>query len=69
MKTLPLGGTDKVAIVDDEDYPLLSRYSWHLDHKGYVKTSAFGTTVKLHRFILNAPKKKKKKKKRTSRPH
>jgi hypothetical protein len=53
---IALANTGKVAVVDDEDYPLLSRYAWSLDHKGYVKTSAFGTTVKLHRMVLNAPK-------------
>lgn len=56
MKFLKIANSDKRAIVDDEDYPILNRYSWSLDHKGYVKTSAFGTTVKLHRMILNAPK-------------
>jgi hypothetical protein len=44
------------AMVDREDYPILSRYKWHLDRKGYVKSSVFGTTVKLHRMILNCPK-------------
>jgi hypothetical protein len=53
---IALANTDKVVVVDDEDYPLLSRYAWSLDHKGYAKTSAFGTTVKIHRMILNAPK-------------
>jgi hypothetical protein len=56
MKLLALANSIYNAIVDDEDYSLLSRYAWSLDHKGYVKTSAFGTTVKLHRMILNAPK-------------
>jgi hypothetical protein len=56
MKLIALANHLYVALVDDEDYPLLSRYAWSLDRKGYVKTSAFGTTVKLHRMILNAPK-------------
>lgn len=56
MKLLALANAIACAYVDDEDYPLLSRYAWSLDHKGYAKTSAFGTTVKLHRMILNAPK-------------
>lgn len=56
MKELNIYGTNKKALVDDEDYPLLSRYKWHFDHKEYVKSSIFNTTVKLHRMIMAAPK-------------
>ena len=42
--------------VDSEDYPILSRYSWHLDAKGYVVTNFCGTTVRIHRLILNPSK-------------
>lgn len=55
-RELHLAGTDRVALVDEEDYPLLSRYKWSLDAKGYVKTSLVNTTVRLHRLILNPGK-------------
>jgi hypothetical protein len=44
------------TFVDDEDFPLLNRYTWRIDPKGYVVTSLYGTTVRIHRFILNPPK-------------
>lgn len=58
MLILAIVNSDSKCMVDDEDYAILSRYSWSLDRKGYAKTSAFGTTIKMHRFLLNAPKNK-----------
>ena len=47
-----------VAYVDDEDYPLLSRYKWRVN-KGkwgiYAQANVDGMEVVLHRFILGAP--------------
>lgn len=31
-KWLPLSGSDKLITIDDEDYPVLSRLVWYLDH-------------------------------------
>jgi hypothetical protein len=56
MQPIYMSNSIYPAFVDDEDFPLLNRYTWHVDPKGYVVTSLFGTTVRLHRFILNAPK-------------
>lgn len=43
-----------VAIVDDDDYPLLSRYTWYENEKGYAITHVNGKHLTLmHRFILN----------------
>lgn len=55
-RVLLLSNTDKTARVDDEDWPLISRYTWRMDPKGYVVTNSFGTTLRIHRLILN-PKK------------
>jgi hypothetical protein len=56
MKILALGNSAETALVDEEDFPILSRYSWRIDPKGYVVTGMCGTTVRLHRFILNPNK-------------
>lgn len=56
-KELILTGGE-VALVDDEDYPLLSRHKWQLSHDdGYAVTTVqtrFGknNTFYLHRFII-----------------
>lgn len=53
MRILSLANTDKIALVDDEDYAILSRYPWHLNVKGYAITTIANTTMSMHRFILN----------------
>ena len=53
------------AMVDDEDYERVMQYKWHVwisPHTVYAKYSAYpfghkrAITVRLHRFIMNAPK-------------
>lgn len=49
------------AIVDDEDFELVSKLHWHRDSKDYaVHTTSrkLGkqTKIRLHRFLLQAPK-------------
>jgi hypothetical protein len=47
-----------VAVVDDEDYALVSQYSWCLHSKGYAIARVPGMGTKLvymHRLILAAP--------------
>jgi hypothetical protein len=56
MKKIKLSNADDYTLVDDEDYPILSRYTWRKDPKGYAVTGFMGTTIRLHRFILNPPK-------------
>ena len=56
MKTLPLQD-NRVAIIDDEDYERLSKYSWRVNNKGYVYRTehsvAGKTKIKcLHHEIL-----------------
>ena len=46
---------NKTAIIDDEDYPLVSQYKWYASrgrNTWYAQTSIKGTTVLMHRLIL-----------------
>ena len=48
----------KFAVVDAEDYPRLSRYTWFAegtDKNCYAVRKAGGRTLKMHREIMNAP--------------
>lgn len=57
MKEIPLT-QGKVALIDDEDFELVSQYKWHA-HKNknvfYARSSMDGENILLHRFILNTP--------------
>lgn len=53
MKLIDVKGSDRPAIVDDEDYEIFSRYSWSLDNRGYVQGM---TSKRMHQAIMNAPK-------------
>ena len=59
MKTLQLP-KGLFTIVDDEDFERASKFSWHLNDKGYVvRDSKRGGSREfqyLSRFIMNAPK-------------
>ncbi len=49
----------KVAIIDDEDYPLISQYKWRVfKHRNtyYACTTLRRKTILMHRVILNAQK-------------
>jgi hypothetical protein len=60
MKTIPLT-KGYVAIVDDEDYALVSKFKWHTFNNNGRGTYAIAnmevdgkmTTVRMHRFITN----------------
>lgn len=60
MAEITVFGSNQPALVDDEDYPLLNRFKWSLDGKGYAKTNFhIGTvshTVKMHRLVVAATK-------------
>jgi hypothetical protein len=60
MAEIEVSGSRVAALVDDEDYPLLSRYKWSLDGKGYAKTNfhigSVNHTIKMHRLITAATK-------------
>lgn len=42
------------VIIDDEDYELVSQYSWWIDEKGYARGNVNGKKVRMHRLIINA---------------
>ena len=50
--TLKCGAT---VLVDDEDVQLLHRWTWKLNHKGYVVAFIGNKMVRLHRLIVDAP--------------
>lgn len=53
--------TEQICLVDDEDYPSLVQYSWHIVGDGYVarcarrKDGEQTARVYMHRQILNPP--------------
>jgi hypothetical protein len=45
------------AHVDDEDYPLLSRFNWYLSSSGYARTCFLGKFFHMHQMIMgHAPR-------------
>ena len=56
MREIPLASGKGVAIVDEEWYPVLSQYKWHLTTKGYVERSVKpGHGVMMHRVVNMTP--------------
>lgn len=57
---IPLGNSEKVALISPEDYERVSQYNWSLSSQGYVVRNNYfdgkNHTQKLHRFIVNAQK-------------
>ena len=64
MKKVRLGGKNYVdqplkpryTLIDDEDYEEVSKYFWHRDAQGYVVSAISFKNIRLHRFIMDAPK-------------
>lgn len=56
MKEITLCNQKGVALVDDEDFEYLSKFTWYAHTTGYVTTSIKGKTILMHRFIMQ-PKK------------
>lgn len=55
MKTIPLSGENgagKYALVDNEDYPILSRVTWCLAEHGYPRTQK---SLYMHSLIMGFP--------------
>lgn len=42
--------------IDDEDLERVMQHSWLLDSNGYISTTVKCKTIRLHRFLMNAPK-------------
>lgn len=43
------------ALVDDEDYETLSKYTWSLNRNNYAISTIKGITTSMHRLIMNPP--------------
>jgi len=58
MKEIPLT-QGKVAIVDDEDFELLSQWKWHYSSAGYatraIQANGKKRFILMHRLIMNTP--------------
>ena len=56
MKEIKLANGKGVVIVDDEWFPLLSQWKWHLTCKGYAERSVRpGYGVMMHRIVNMTP--------------
>lgn len=56
MRKIPLGNSKKVALIDDEDFPIVSKYNWSLDGD-YARTGSNKTfRIRLHQLIMRTPK-------------
>jgi len=51
MKYIPLTNSNKKAIVDDENYALVSRFSWHKTKDGHAGTYIHGELVLMENLI------------------
>lgn len=61
MKEIRVSGSDRPALVDDEDYLIASRFNWHLNNSGYAAKSIHptrltNTTILLHRVLMGVKK-------------
>jgi len=55
MKRIKLTNSNKVALIDDSDFELVSQYNWHLHSCGtnsYARTFSNGKKPLMHRLIL-----------------
>ncbi len=59
MAKLEISNKELYALIDDEDVERCQAFTWHVLTRGYVATNmrinGKFKTVRLHRFILNAP--------------
>ena len=52
----PTNNSTLKIIVDDEDYPILSRYKWYIGDTGYAMGSVAGNKhTKMHKLIMGNP--------------
>lgn len=60
MKQISLRDTERYALVDDEDYPLLSRFKWYVSDNGYATTQVRDLKhLKMHHLVWGAIEQKK----------
>jgi len=55
MRKIPLSNSDKVALVDEEDYPLLKTFRWSANSAGYAQAWVGNTVCFMHRIIMRTP--------------
>ncbi len=58
MKIIKASNTGLPILVDDEDFAILSRFTWHTTIQGYAQCKINGKNMLMHRFILNYNDKK-----------
>jgi hypothetical protein len=66
MRELPVIGSDRPTLIDDDDWEAVSKYKWHIRNRGYVsRVKLLGRhpdgrtickTLYLHREVMKAPK-------------
>ncbi len=59
MKEIKLTNSDKVVLVDDQDYEFLNQWKWHIDSVGYAARSGSKgakASIRMHRQIMCPPK-------------
>ena len=60
MKEIKLANDRGIALVDNEDYEMLSQYKWRIMRNNYalttIKFNNKWITKKMHRLIMNEPK-------------
>lgn len=57
-KEIKLSSSDKVALCDDEDYPMLSRYTWRESKQGpclYAQCAIHSMGVSMHKLVMGTP--------------
>lgn len=44
------------CLIDEQDYKLVSQYTWRVNQFGYAEASIGNKNIRMHRFIMNAQK-------------